>query len=52
MDLGFVPIYYLEEIAECKADEAWPGTLWEVPEASIHSSRGGPGEERGTQNEQ
>lgn len=46
MDLGFVPIYYLEEIAEFKANGVWLGTLWE-PSASIPSSRGGPGKEKG-----
>lgn len=35
MDLGFVPIYYLEEIAERRADGAWPGTLWGFPKAII-----------------
>lgn len=31
MDLGFVPIYYLKEIAEFKANGAWLGTLCQHP---------------------
>lgn len=45
MDLSFVPIYYLEEIAEFKANGAWLGTLW-GHSANFPSSRGGPGKER------